>query len=431
MRVLYPVLLIVMAVGCAAAFRLEHRIYRLRTQSTVVASPAAVAAIIGQRMPAEATEVGSELERLAELGQDDYLVGIRQYASQQRLAEALGESADTVATLAAARDWQRAHPERVAELAGRLVREGIGIALAAPDVAPPDLGRGGFYANTAFTAAGDGLWRALPSGGATATFYVVVVNVRNRLHLPLTAFSFAVRASDSAAADPWATVPAGSLLWCEEAAVSVTRSVPPQATVPVTCDLRIPFLDRQPVEVLHRLLGDLRQSPLQPWVRRLGAALPDSARMSSVQVTDHGVDAATGHGPSARVEAGFHARTGVTTGPPPAPRRLTSCADRGDCARVRLMPFEGIVDSLAWLLALLLPGYVVAGLSRLRADGSHVPAVLLFAVLALVVVTSALREGGNGYGPIIAAFLLAYATAGFWTGYALGRRITRPHSPAP
>ena len=430
MRILYLMVLIALAAGCAAAFRLEQHIHVLRTQPTVAASPAAVATIVGQPMPAAATEVGSELERLAELGQDEYLGAIRDYASQQRLAEALGEPADTVVTLAAARDWQRAHPGRVTDLAGRLLQQGIGIALAAPDVTPPDRGRGGFYANTAFSAAGDGLWRAEPSGGVTGTFYVVVVNVQNRLRLPLTDFSFAVRVGDGATEDPWARLPAGSVLWCEDSPAAVTRSVPPQATVPVTCDLRIPFPDRQPAEGLRRLLGDLRQATLQPWVRQLGAALPDSVRMSSLQVTDRGVDAATGHGPSARVETGFYARTGVTTGPPRAPRRLTSCEDRGDCARVRLMPFEGAIGYLAWLLALLLPGYVVAGLSRLRAGGSPALAVVLFVVLAVVVVAAVLREGGGGYAPIIATFLLAYTTAGYWTGYALGRRLTRPRPTA-
>ena len=51
-------------------------------------------------------------------------------------------------------------------------------------------------------------------------------------------------------------------------------------------------------------------------------------------------------------------------------------------------------------------------------------------VLAVVVVAAVLREGGGGYAPIIATFLLAYTTAGYWTGYALGRRLTRPRPTA-
>ncbi len=420
----YAVLLVALAALAMSAFRLQHRGYLLRTQTTFVANPEAIATIARQVMPAQATEIRRELLQLRELGATDLLLAVEAYASQQRLAEALGEPADRVATIGAARDWFAAHPTRTRELTQRALRTALEIAPAPPERVPPLLGRDGNTYNLTFAPAGDGLWRA-----ESAPFYLVVMTVRNRIRLPVRSLEFAVMPrGDSALPAPF---PARSVLQCQVGRLPAGRELAPDATMLMSCGLMAPFLATLPVDSVRRAIRELRARSLQPWIKDLGATISGSTEVASLELHDSGLALGYTHGPSAKTDAGFASAATPEAGPPRRAARATSCSDRGDCERERLAPFEGLFGLAGWLISSLLPGYLVAGLAFMLARPSANFARGMFITLALLAAPWSYQYLGGAYGMFLAPLLVIGPLVGYWLGYALGRWAVRLRTIVP
>jgi hypothetical protein len=396
--------------------RLDAQRKQLRLESKPVANRLLVERIARLPMPAQATELGDDLERLRELKQADFVRAIEAYASQQRLAQALGEPADGVETVGAARDWSAAYPTRVQDLSQRLLRDALGISLAAPDVPPPLAGRDGMAMHLEFVPAGDGLWRTVPGPGETQPRYAFVVDIGNRMRLPLRSFAFAVMPRDEGVLPQDAALPEHGFLWCDGAASTQRRDIPPGATTQATCSLQIPFIAKVDEAPLRQLMRTLRARPLVAWIKGLGAAIPASAQVASLQVTDYGVDAQFARGPSARVAAGFFALPTQRAAP------LTSCDDRGDCAGAdRPMPLRDLAFYVWAVVLVLLPGYLVAGAANLLGRATAIDAAVVFALLAATGAPWLFHRMGGGYGGLFALIIVICATAGYWVGYVAGR----------
>ena len=425
MRLRYWLILAVFVGGALSGRALDTRIQLLRTLPQVVADPAAVAALELSPMPAQASEIGDGLGRLAELRQDELLVAIRDYQASQRLAEALGIDQERIATLGEARRWKQADPAQVTKLAQRLLREGVEAALAPAEMPPPRLGRSGNLYNAMFVPVGDGLWQVQASDEAPP-MYVFVIELHNTSRLPLLNARFAVLPRGGASLPADVALPAGSYLWCDvDGSFAQSPPLPPRDATQVTCEVRAGGANPPPRETLQQLMRALRARPIEPWVRSLELTLADSQRMGSLQVEDTGVDAANGHGHTDRVTAGLLARTVPSVGPPRPTRMLTRCEERGDCQRERLVPFQGLVSNVWITLALLIPGYLVAGLSRATRSGTHWMGVAAFIVVAAIVIPLTLHAAGGGYGPLAALLILGYGAITWWIGYVLGRWASR------
>ncbi len=386
-------------------------------QAPVPATPEAIDAVARLPMPPQATELGTELERLTALRQTELLAAIRSYSSQQRLAEALGEPAARVETIGGARAWLDANPNRTDELSRRVLGAALEVALAASDLPPPMLGRDGMSWNMTFERLGDGLWRAQPGGGRTTPYYVFVLAVRNNLRLPLRNLAFAVLPKGDVALPAEVPLPAASYLWCDSGSPEGLPAIPPHAIVPMTCKLEIPFIEQVPPATLQLLLRALRSRPLEAWIKQLGAGIPGSAQVSSLQVWDRGVDAANGHAPSARVEAGFYS---LPSSPVP---HVVTCAERGDCPGQQFARIKDEIIEFMLLVATLVPGYVVAGLQRLIQRKSPITAVVAFVAIAVPFVPTISRwtgGGGGGYGGVLILIYVGCVAIGYWIGYFIG-----------
>jgi hypothetical protein len=435
MRIRYVLILVAMVVVAALGFELlrreslQPRNLEMQTRALPAADPAEIERLARLPMPVQATELGAELDRLEELQQADLLGAIRAYATQQGLAEAIGEPSDRVETIGAAREWFAAHPTRVADLAQRLLRDSLEITLAASDVAPPKLGRDGVSYHLSFAAVGEGLWRAQPSAGMTWPYYVAVVNVHNRLRLPLESLAFAVLPRGDVALPRDARLPEASVLACGQNSWAAVLEIPPGATLPMVCRVGIPLIERVPVEALLQLMRALRSGPLEPWVKQLGATIPGSARKSKLEVSDRGVDAEHGHGPSSRVEAvAFAVRTPDARPPRNRPEQLT-CEERRDCPGQRFEDVKNVIVLPMLLVATLVPGYLVAGLQILLRRKSRVLPLLLFggfAGFAVISLRPTLNSAGGGYGGYLVITVGVCAAIGYWVGYAIGRWAGRP-----
>ena len=418
----YASILVLLIVAGAGLFKLSELITLWRTQPQQVqtADPAAIAKVLQTPMPATDAGLFVIEQSLSELGQQETLSALAQYSRQRWLARALGIDADVIPTVGAAQDWQGANPEKVHELQQRLLHEALEVHLASPNVSPPKAGRLGYNWNATFRDAGDGLWQQVLNGEVTNQ-HVFVVDVANHSQLPVHEIEYLLVPTDGAGHLVESSLPQHSYTWCGEFDGAGTgKSINPDDTLTMMCEIRVGAVGPVSVEALHQLINNFRIGNFAVWVKQLEIKLPDSNAYSDLQLRDRGVDAQFGHPPSDNVDTAYVGSADQGQARRRLPVKATTCGERGDCLKTWLQPFAGQVE-IGWALILaMLPGYLVAGLARGLDKKSVAPAVFVYVLAAIILIPYAFHSLGSGYGGLIAMILIAFGTVGYWAGYFIG-----------
>lgn len=416
---------------------LENRLYTWRTEAQATLNTPIVGQLENTPMPADAIDLQDVSRKLAELGQTQLLESIGLYMRYQLLARVLGLTPDSLATAGETVAWAAANPDRTGELQRTVLANALGIALAAPDVAPPKAGRDGRNYNLQFAPLGDGVWQEMTPQGepspVSARQLYVVLTVRNQLATTaINAFDFYPVIVDSNGQPVALPLPERSYFWCshDNVMAGANAALAAGSSMAVLCELRGGGIEPLSSERVTTLLNRVRinQWHLVPWTKQLELALPGEHAYGGLQLHDHLVSAEYGHGPSIKTEADFIAAMQPSDGLPHHASRATTCEERNDCLKTRLAPFEGIISLARILLTGAIPGILIAGCVQFmtRRCTQRSKAVSTLAILNLTAFPIAYSMGGDGWGPLAVLLMTAYLSGGFWGGLLLALLFLPP-----
>ena len=424
----YWLLLLAMVAGLGGGGLLSLQLQKWRTEPARPSTAPMVAQIMAMPLPADLDAREKIIGQLTELGQLDTIRALRKFSDYQvvtRVIAATPESADTVGAAIA---WSIAHPDGGLAIQQRLMRNAISVKLATATIDPPKVGRPAHEYNWDFVAQDGGLRVAQPKPGNAAPLrpaFHFVADVHNSLPVPIQSFSFYLLTADANDNISPLPLPAHSYIWCDAIDYSGGGlKILSGEAAPLLCEIRVAGLEPVEPSALSAMLNQIRAGKLHfvPWVKELTLFPNEASSFDGFRLRDHLVGAEFSHPPSANIEAGFMAGASHANARPQSRQPMTTCEERGDCLKVRLLPFTGILEQGMLLLMGALPGAILAGVFYSFAPQRPLRNFFFgtLVALSLIAFPIAFYAGGSGWGPLVYLILVVYAEAGLWTGILLG-----------